>query len=224
MRNIQTFCIAITICLMANVKAKPTETRRYKHLGYSSTAAPNIGNVNYNGSSIQTSNQLPISPTIKAKNSYTSTPSTPHFEYVLLGQDPKDQEWYRLSLVPKVGKSSLKAQISTRIAPPYDKQQTLKHDKTIKQLVEWLESTEERNLIKVYKDMLENDEELKRKNDEDIVIPADSAEYETRSQLDRENNGQLLLVDGGCKQGPTNSTEDEPKVVNNFVYFIKGLK
>ncbi|KRF98378.1 uncharacterized protein Dwil_GK27343, partial [Drosophila willistoni] len=117
---------------------------RFKHLGH----RPNVS-TNLAAELISTTTTTP-SPALQ--------PEPANFEYALLGQDPKDQHWYRVSLTPKVaGNKSgggYRAQFATRKLPPYNEQLAHKHDKTITDLLNWLEQSEERNLLKVYQNLL----------------------------------------------------------------------
>lgn len=168
---------------------------------------------------------------VKPTTTTTSTPTPgPQFEYALLGQDPEDQRWYRVSLTPTGSKQTgYHAQFATRTSPPYDAQLTHKHDKTIKELLDFLEKTEEHNLLKVYGQLVasDDDEEAKIKRDVDNELEVEQeSQIQTKRQL-RIDGGRPVLIVGELPATATPSTAHnatDSSMVNNFVYFIKGLK
>ncbi|KAH8404817.1 hypothetical protein KR222_004530, partial [Zaprionus bogoriensis] len=172
-----------------------------------------------NNSYIQTTDRLGGQPTT------TPTPA-PQFEYALLGQDPEDQHWYRVSLTPTGGKAGYRAQFATRKSPPFDAQLAHKHDKTIKELLDFLERSEEHNLLKVYGQLLgseDEDSKIKRAVDNELER---QPEVQAKDLL-RTDGGRPLLLVG--ELSPT-ANSDSPQngtttsMVKNFVYFLKGLK
>ncbi|KAH8260433.1 hypothetical protein KR026_012266, partial [Drosophila bipectinata] len=151
-----------------------------------------------------------------------STSVVPDFEYALLGQDPKDQDWYRVSLTPKTNKTGYRAQFATRKHPPFDQEMAHRHDKTIQDLLNWLDRAEDQSLWKVYRDLLGPSTEhfpgKKIENQEQV----------TRKPPCPDQNQQLLLVGDEATDTTTSTSQppndDSSKTANNFVYFIKGLK
>ncbi|XP_017105296.3 uncharacterized protein [Drosophila bipectinata] len=179
-------------------------------------------------------NQLGQGPPAALNNSFAaanlqlgypkeSTSVVPDFEYALLGQDPKDQDWYRVSLTPKTNKTGYRAQFATRKHPPFDQEMAHRHDKTIQDLLNWLDRAEDQSLWKVYRDLLGPSTEhlpgaKKIENQEQI----------TRKPPCPDQNQQLLLVGDEATDTTTSTSQppndDSSKTANNFVYFIKGLK
>lgn len=158
-----------------------------------------------------------------------NTTPTSQFEYALLGQDPTDQHWYRVRLTPLDNKSGYRAQFSTRKSPPYSAQQAHKHDKTITELLNFLEKSEEHNLLKAYGQLLAseeyNDQEGKIKQNVDKIEIQMDNDVDLKGHLKTDPNHPLILV--GELDGPTitnNQSGTESNTVKNFVYFIKGLK
>ncbi|XP_064549128.1 uncharacterized protein LOC135435832 [Drosophila montana] len=211
----QTLSIII-YTLLALGQALPVDVPRYNQLGYKQ---PQLSNSSGYNNLVPTTDRLGV----------TATTAAPQFEYALLGQDPEDQHWYRVSLTPTGHKSGYRAQFSTRKSPPYDAQQAHKHDKTIKELLNFLEKSEEHNLLKVYGQLLAsedyNDQDGKSKRNVDkIEIELDN-DLDVRNHLRTDPNRPLVLV--GELQGntPGNSQNgSDSSMVKNFVYFIKGLK
>ncbi|KAH8273923.1 hypothetical protein KR044_003407, partial [Drosophila immigrans] len=157
----------------------------------------------------------------------TGSSATPQFEYALLGQDPEDQRWYRVSLTPTSNKSGYRARFATRKSPPFDAQLAHKHDKTIQELLNFLERSEEHNLLKVYDQLLASeDQESKIKRNVDDELQAEN-QLEVKQLLKTNDNRPLLLV-GELPESATPHTSSqngtESSMVKNFVYFIKGLK
>ncbi|XP_032310992.1 uncharacterized protein LOC6504319 [Drosophila ananassae] len=196
-------------CVMASSgNAIPAGLPRYNRLGQGPSAALN--------SSFLASN-------LQLGYRTESTSVVPDFEYALLGQDPKDQDWYRVSLTPKTNKTGYRAQFATRKHPPFDEEMAHRHDKTIQDLLNWLERSEDQSLWKVYRDLLGPSTEH---------FTGDN-KIENREQVPRkpscpDQNQHLLLVgDEGTDVTTSTSqppTGDSSKTANNFVYFIKGLK
>ncbi|KAH8377400.1 hypothetical protein KR093_005288, partial [Drosophila rubida] len=155
-----------------------------------------------------------------------STPA-PQFEYALLGQDPEDQRWYRVSLTPTGKTSGYRVQFATRKSPPFDAQLAHKHDKTIQELLNFLERSEEHNLLKVYGQLLASeDHESKNKRNVDDELDGDN-HLEVKQLLKTNGNRPLLLVGelpGSDTPHTTGQNGTESSMVKNFVYFIKGLK
>ncbi|KAL7740444.1 hypothetical protein ACLKA6_013237 [Drosophila palustris] len=204
--------ISICICsLVAFADALPMDVPRYNQLGHKPAQQNNSSGYDNNNSLVPTTDRLGV----------TSTTPTPQFEYALLGQDPKDQRWYRVSLTPTSNKSGYRAQFATRKSPPFDAQLAHKHDKTIQDLLSFLEKSEEHNLVKVYGQLLESEEqESKTKRDADNELDVDS------NPLITDGNRPLILV-GELPETvtpPTGQNGTDASMVNNFVYFIKGLK
>lgn len=153
----------------------------------------------------------------------TTAAPAPQFEYALLGQDPKDQHWYRVSLTPTGSKTGFRVQFATRTSPPFDAQLAHKHDKTIKELLDFLEKTEEQNLVKIYGQLLAANDNENAQIKRNVELEVEN-ELDAKRQLRRD--GPLLLVG----EMPVTATPTAPHnvsdatMVKNFVYFIKGLK
>ncbi|ALC39510.1 CG16956 [Drosophila busckii] len=216
MCNKQTFFFSFSFCyLLALTCALPAHVPSYK--------LPKLTNsTDYDNSLISTTDRLGV-PQPKTQ---LTTP-LPQFEYALLGQDPKDQRWYRVSLTPTAGKSGFRAQIATRQSPPYDNQLAHKHDKTIAELLKFLDSSEEQNLLKVYRELLASEQynaqnlKLKRNAQNEIEVITDWDGNDSKT----DGNHSLLLIDESSTPTPTaNQSNSDNKMVKNFVYFIKGLK
>lgn len=178
---------------------------------------------------MQTTDRLGTKPRPTTTTIAPLTPA-PQFEYALLGQDPEDQRWYRVSLTPTGGKQTgYHAQFATRTSPPIDAQLAHKHDKTIKELLEFLEKTEEHNLLKVYGQLVasDEDEEAKIRKDVDNELEVEQEpEIQTKRQI-RIDGGRPVLIVGELPATATPTTAQnasDSSMVNNFVYFIKGLK
>lgn len=190
-----------------------------------------------NNSVIATTDRLGVpattpSPTPSATPTPTPMPRprpTPQFEYALLGQDSRDQHWYRVSLTPLDNKSGYRAQLAMRQPPPYDSQQAHKHDKMITELLNFLDKSEEHNLQKAYSQLLAsaeyNDEESKMKQGVDKTEVQMDDDVDLKSHLKTDPNHRLILV--AELPGATtanNQSGNDSNMVNNLVYFIKGLK
>jgi len=155
----------------------------------------------------------------------TSSPA-PDFEYALLGEDPKDQQWFRVSLTPKTNKTGYRAQFATRKHPPFDSQVAHRHDKTIQDLLNWLDRSEDQSLLKVYRDLLaytpqaESSQEFPHGNEieKEVKVP--------RKQGCQRHDHRLFLVEEEGTSSTTSSPsgQSQPQSANNLVYFIKGLK
>ncbi|BFF93746.1 uncharacterized protein DMAD_11535 [Drosophila madeirensis] len=187
--------------------ALPTDVARYNKLGQSPTAATECKNSS-------------VVPTTTNLDTDRKT-SPPDFEYALLGQDPKDQHWYRVSLTPTKNQTGYRAQFATRKQPPFDEQMAHRHDKTIGELLDWLDHSEERNLLQVYRDLLEDEQrklEANQRLDNEI-------ERATKKYFQKSNNQLHLVGEEATTPAPASSPNGiEPKDVQDFVYFIKGLK
>ncbi|KAH8292816.1 hypothetical protein KR054_008923 [Drosophila jambulina] len=188
--------------------AMPPELPRYSQLGlgpHSEATNSNMTSVKYPG------------PQTKEPTS-----ATPVFEYSLLGQDPKDQHWYRVSLTPKANNTAYRAQFSTREHPPFDEQLAHRHDKTIQDLLNWLDRSEDQNLWKTYRDLLDYPSlgAQSARNDNEL----ESKEQVPRNACDRRDH--LLLVDDAATTTSTPQTpiEGELKKGDGYVYLVKGLK
>ncbi|EDW37093.1 GL25705 [Drosophila persimilis] len=184
--------------------ALPADVARYNKLGQSPTKPASL-----NCSAATTTNRLGLDT--------ESTPSPPEFEYALLGQDPKDQHWYRVSLTPTKNQTGYRAQFATRKQPPFDDQVAHKHDRTIGELLDWLDHSEERKLLQVYRDVLD-DEQRETNQRLDNEVRSESDLRPTKS------NHQLHLVGEETTTPAQSPNESEPQAVQNFVYFIKGLE
>ncbi|TDG39512.1 hypothetical protein AWZ03_014066 [Drosophila navojoa] len=201
----------------------PLEEPRYNQLGYKHDQLAN--STMCNNTVIATTDRLGVPAT-------TPSPApgpTPQFEYALLGQDSRDQHWYRVSLTPLDNKLGYRAQFATRQPPPYDSKQAHKHDKMITELLYFLDKSEEHNLQKAYGQLLAsadyNDEEGKMKPsvDKTVVQMDDDADF--KSHLKTDPNQRLIFLaelPGGTTAN--NQSGNDSSMVNNFVYFIKGLK
>ncbi|EDW03182.1 GH11096 [Drosophila grimshawi] len=215
--------LSIIICtLIAFGSAMPVDVPLYKQLGYKKPSGTNSSG--YNNNVVTSTNRL------GGTTIMTTTTPTPQFEYALLGQDPKDQHWYRVSLTPTDNKSGYRAQFATRRSPPYDAEQAHKHDKTIKELLNFLENSEEHNLLKVYGQILDsedyNDQNAKEKrNGEKFEIDVgNDLDIKTVSKTDG-NRPLALAGELTVATPPTNSQNgSDSTMFKNFVYFIKGLK
>ncbi|KAH8248388.1 hypothetical protein KR032_005607, partial [Drosophila birchii] len=149
-----------------------------------------------------------------------TTSGTPVFEYSLLGQDPKDQHWYRVSLTPKENRTAYKAQFATRKHPPFDEKLAHRHDKTIQDLLNWLDRSEDQNLWQTYRDLLE--------------YPSPEAQpagngLENKDQVPKkvcDNRDHLLLARDAetTTSTPRTPIRGELKKADGFVYFVQGLK
>ncbi|XP_034473939.1 uncharacterized protein LOC117781298 [Drosophila innubila] len=209
------FAITISICcLVAFADALPMDVPRYNQLGHKPAQQTNSSG--YNNSLVPTTDRLGV----------TATTPTPQFEYALLGQDPEDQHWYRVSLTPTSNKSGYRAQFSTRKSPPFDAQLAHKHDKTIQDLLNFLDKSEEHNLLKVYGQLLaRDDQESKSKRNVDNELDVDN-QLEINNLLKSNGNRPLLLVgelpDSDAASTSQNGTD--VSMVKDLVYFIKGLK
>ncbi|KAH8413022.1 hypothetical protein KR009_007443 [Drosophila setifemur] len=191
--------------------AIPAELPRYTQLGQ----GPQL---EANGS---------VSAAINQLGSQTETSSvSPDFEYSMLGQDPQDQHWFRVSLTPKTNKAGYRAQFATRKQPPFDEHIAHRHDKTIQDLLNWLERSEDQNLWRVYRDLLGNTPkpQTAHKFHDNNVLEIDGQEPWKKGC--HESNHQLLLIgeEGSISSTTHSPTEQPSKTANNFVYFVKGLK
>ncbi|XP_062132190.1 uncharacterized protein LOC133842908 [Drosophila sulfurigaster albostrigata] len=221
--------LVISICIhclmQVSAGALPMEVPRYNQLGHKPPQATN--------SSAYNSSLVPTTDRLGGKHpEQTVTTAAPQFEYALLGHDPEDQRWYRVSLTPtnNNNKFGYRAQFATRKSPPFDAQLAHKHDKTIQELLNFLERSEEHNLLKVYGQLLasEDHDESKIKRNIDDEIDGEENKLEVKQLLKSNGNRPLLLVG----ELPANTTPPhnkgqngtEASMVKNFVYFIKGLK
>ncbi|XP_017002562.2 uncharacterized protein [Drosophila takahashii] len=204
--------IIISFMLASCGMAIPTELTRYSQLGQGPLTEAN-------NSVVSTTNQLGL----QADTSSVA----PDFEYALLGEDPQDQQWFRVSLTPKTNKTGYRAQFATRKHPPFDSQVAHRHDKTIQDLLNWLDRSEDQSLWKVYRDLLaytpqaESSQEFEPHGNE-----IEKEEKVPRKQGCPRHNHRLLLVgDEGTsttKLPPTSKSQRQSE--SNMVYFIKGLK
>ncbi|XP_017857662.1 PREDICTED: uncharacterized protein LOC108610217 [Drosophila arizonae] len=205
----------------------PLEEPRYNQLSYKHDQLAN--STMCNNSIIATTDRLGVPATTPSPTPTPTPRPTPQFEYALLGQDSRDQHWYRVSLKPLDNKSGYRAQFATRQPPPYDSQQAHKHDKMITELLNFLDKSEEHNLQKAYSQLLAsaeyNDEESKMKQSVDKTDVQMHDDVDLKSHLKTDPNHRLILV--AELQGATttnNQSGSDSTVVNNLVYFIKGLK
>ncbi|XP_022220143.2 uncharacterized protein LOC111072522 [Drosophila obscura] len=150
MWNKPNLAIILLVLLASGGNALPTDVARYNKLGQSPPTPTDCRN----SSTDSTTNQLGLDT--------EGTTSPPDFEYALLGQDPKDQHWYRVSLTPTKNQTVFRAQFATRKQPPFDEQMAHRHDKTIGELLDWLDHSEERNLLQVYRNLLEDEQKETR--------------------------------------------------------------
>ncbi|XP_070140374.1 uncharacterized protein [Drosophila kikkawai] len=198
--------IILILCLV--MASGGSAMPRYSQLGLGPLSAGNNGNMT----------------TIKYPGLQTdrTTSATPVFEYSLLGEDPKDQHWYRVSLTPKANNSAYRAQFATRKHPPFDEQLAHRHDKTIQDLLNWLDRSEDQNLWQTYRDLLEYPslEAHSERNGNEL----EHKEQVPRKVCDRRDH--LLLVGDERTTTSTQPTpiEGELKSGDGFVYFVKGLK
>lgn len=182
-----------------------------------------------NNSVIATTDRLGVPATTPSPTPTPTPRPMPHFEYALLGQDSRDQHWYRVSLTPLDNKSGYRAQFATRQPPPYDSQQAHKHDKIITELLNFLDKSEQHNLQKAYGQLLAsaeyNDEDGKIKQNVDKAEVQMDDDVDLKSHLTADPNNRLILV-AELPEATTanNQSGNDSNMVNNFVYFIKGLK
>ncbi|XP_020809462.1 uncharacterized protein LOC110185110 isoform X1 [Drosophila serrata] len=204
--------IILILCLMmaCGGTAMPPEMPRYNQLG--------LGPPGPSSKSNMTSDKYPRLRTEE------TTSATSVFEYSLLGQDPKDQHWYRVSLTPKANNTAYRAQFATRKHPPFDEKLAHRHDKTIQDLLNWLDRSEDQNLWQTYRDLLEYPSLEVQSAQNDNGLESSSKEQVPKKLC---NRGDHLLLVGD--KGTTTSTrptpiEGELKRRDGFVYFVKGLK
>ncbi|XP_017047732.2 uncharacterized protein LOC108092603 [Drosophila ficusphila] len=203
----------IIFCIMVSSGvAIPTELARYTQLGQGPQLEVN------NNSYVSTTNQLGLQ---------TETSSAaPDFEYALLGEDPQDQQWFRVSLTPKTNKTGYRAQFATRKHPPFDAQVAHRHDKTIQDLLNWLDRSEDQSLWKVYRDLLEYSPQAQASQE----IPNGNAiekeeKVPRKKECQRHHHPLILIGEEGTSTTPSPSPhKNQPQTVNNLVYFIKGRK
>ncbi|XP_033160608.1 uncharacterized protein LOC117141320 [Drosophila mauritiana] len=203
--------IIILYMLASGGRAVPTELTRYTQLGQVPLAAVN--------NSVVTTDHLGLLP--------ETSSVAPDFEYSLIGEDPHDQQWFRVSLTPKTNKTGYRAQFATRKHPPFNSQVAHRHDKTIQDLLNWLDRSEDQSLWKVYRDILEYAPQAQ----------SSSQEYPNRNEVEKEKkatqkqkchrrNHRLLLVDG---EGTSTTTSLPPSKLqaqptHELVYFIREPK
>ncbi|XP_016961791.1 uncharacterized protein LOC108032479 [Drosophila biarmipes] len=205
--------MGITIfCMMASYGlAIPTELTRYTQLGQGPLSEAN-------NSAVSTTNNL-------GHKLDTSSPA-PDFEYALLGEDPQDQQWFRVSLTPKTNKTGYRAQFATRKHPPFDSQVAHRHDKTIQDLLNWLDRSEDQSLWKVYRDLLSYTPQADSSQEYPHGNKIEKGEKVSRKQACPRHEHRLLLV--GEEESSTTTSppaqKSQPQSARNLVYFIKGLK
>ncbi|KAH8263881.1 hypothetical protein KR038_008811 [Drosophila bunnanda] len=188
--------------------AMPPEMRRYNQLGLCPQSEAHTSNL--------TSGKY---PTLRTEET-TSAPSV--FEYSLLGQDPKDQHWYRVSLTPKANNTAYRAQFATRKHPPFDEKLAHRHDKTIQDLLNWLDRSEDQSLWQTYRDLLEYppQEVQSARNGNGL----ESKEQVPKKACDRRDHLLLVGDKGTFTSTRPTPVEGELKRRDGFVYFVKGLQ
>ncbi|KAH8266676.1 hypothetical protein KR018_009524, partial [Drosophila ironensis] len=149
----------------------------------------------------------------------------PDFEYTLLGKDPKDQHWYRVSLTSKSksNHTGYWAQFATRKHPPFDEEIAHRHDKTIKDLLDWLDRSEDQSLWRVYRDLLEKPPQAQsaKEFENDNKIETDGF------QVPRKDSYPELVVDKKTRATTSTKrpvTEHSSNTPNNLFYYVKSLK
>lgn len=151
----------------------------------------------------------------------------PDFEYSLLGEDPQDQQWFRVSLTPKTNKTGYRAQFATRKHPPFNSQVAHRHDKTIQDLLNWLDRSEDQSLWKVYRDLLEYTPQAQSSSQEypngNVIEKAKKA---SQKQKCHRRNHRLLLVDEDGTSTTTSlpPSKDQTQPTHELVYFIREPK
>ncbi|XP_017067968.2 uncharacterized protein LOC108105759 [Drosophila eugracilis] len=204
-------CLIIFCMMVSGVVALPTELTRYTQLGQGPL-------LETNKTVVSTTNRLGLQP--------ESSSATPDFEYALLGEDPQDQQWFRVSLTPKTNKTGYRAQFATRKHPPFDSQVAHRHDKTIQDLLNWLDRSEDQSLWKVYRDLLEYTPQAQSSEEYPNDNKIEKEERVQRKQGCQKQSHRLLLVGddetSSAKSPPR--TKSQPETGSNMVYFIKGLK
>ncbi|XP_017132218.1 uncharacterized protein LOC108149285 [Drosophila elegans] len=200
----------IIFCMMAcGGLTLPTELVRYSQLGDGPPPEVNI-------SSVTASDNLVLK---------TDTSSAaPEFEYTLIGEDPKDQQWFRVSLTPKANKTGYRAQFATRKHPPFDAKVAHRHDKTIQDLLNWLDRSEDQSLWKVYRDLLEYTPQAQRSQESPSSNEIVKEGKVPRKQGCRNNNHRLLLVGEEPTSTTASASPSKTQSPDNLVYFIKGLQ
>ncbi|KAI8043218.1 uncharacterized protein LOC128261912 [Drosophila gunungcola] len=200
----------VIFCLMVSGGfAVPTELVRYSQLGDGPPPEVNI-------SSVTTTDNL----ILKTETSSAA----PEFEYALIGEDPQDQQWFRVSLTPKTNKTGYRAQFATRKHPPFDAQVAHRHDKTIQDLLNWLDRSEDQSLWKVYRDLLEYTPQAQRSQEFPISNEIEKEGKVPRKQGCRNNNHRLLLEGEEPTSTSPSPSPSKTQSPNNLVYFIKGLQ
>ncbi|EDV58678.2 uncharacterized protein LOC6542301 [Drosophila erecta] len=203
----------IIFCMMASGgRAIPTELTRYSQLGQGPLAPAN-------NSVVSTTDHLGLL--------HESSSVAPDFEYALLGEDPQDQQWFRVSLTPKTNKTVYRAQFATRKHPPFNSEVAHRHDKTIQDLLNWLDRSEDQSLWKVYRDLLEYTPQAQSSSQEypngDKIEKA--KKLSTKQECHRRNHRLLLVDDEGTSTTTSSPPSKSPmQPTHELVYFIKGPK
>ncbi|XP_016978849.1 uncharacterized protein LOC108044091 [Drosophila rhopaloa] len=197
----------IMLCMMASSGfAIPTELTRYTQLGQ--------------GPPTEANNTAASNLVLKTETSSAA----PDFEYALLGEDPKDQQWFRVSLTPKTNKTGYRAQFATRKHPPFDAQVAHRHDKTIQDLLNWLDRSEDQSLWKVYRDLLEYTPQAQSSQEFPNSNEIEKEERFPRKHGCQKHNNRLFLVGEETTSTTPTPSPSNSQSSNNLVYFIKGLK
>ncbi|XP_043660314.1 uncharacterized protein LOC122624701 [Drosophila teissieri] len=202
----------LIFCVMASGgRVIPTELR-YSQLGQEPLA---------------TANNSEVSTTDRLGLLQETSSVAPDFEYALLGEDPQDQQWFRVSLTPKTNKTVYRAQFATRKHPPFNSQVAHRHDKTIQDLLNWLDRSEDQSLWKVYRDLLEYTPQAQSSSQEySNGNEIEKAKKVSKKQECHRRNHRLLLVDDEGTSTTTSSTPSKSptQATHELVYFLKGPK